>query len=198
LHEGYVITPALSELLPSYEKQERAMRLYYPDLINAIDLKKEERRLAGVQFAAERARKTVRVVPAEKPVEVAGPYKVFEDAQALYKARKLSEARDAYMRVLNEGTDKVLHAKAYYGLARIAALERNPELSEQLFRKVLESGPDPDTKTWSLVYLGRLADSQGQREQATENYNAALKVDGATEEARHAAEKGLKESFNGK
>ncbi len=102
------------------------------------------------------------------------------------------------MRVLNEGADKVLHAKAYYGLARIAALERNPELSEQLFRKVLESGPDPDTKTWSLVYLGRLADSQGQREQATENYNAALKVDGATEEARHAAEKGLKESFNGK
>ena len=108
------------------------MRLYYPDLINAIDLKKEERRLAGVQFAAERARKTVRVVPAEKPVEVAGPYKVFEDAQALYKQRKLSEARDAYMRVLNEGTDKVLHAKAYYGLARIAALEKRLEKLEKL------------------------------------------------------------------
>lgn len=198
LVEGFVAAPALFELLPAYEKQDLAMRLYYPDLFSAIDLRKEERRLAAVHFAEQRAVKTVKVSPAERKLELTPGQKILEDAQALYGQRKLDEAREAYRKVLENGDEKALHARAYYGLARIAALQRDPELSEQLFRKTLESSPDPETRAWSLIYIARLADAQGQRERAVESYRSVLEVTGLPEAAREAAEKGLKESFKGK
>jgi hypothetical protein len=45
------------------------------------------------------------------------------------------------------------------------------------------------------VYLGRLWDSQGDREQAAKHYQAALDVKGASDQARKAAELGLQEPF---
>lgn len=197
LAEGFVGTPALYELLAGYEKQERAMRLYYPDLMEAIDLRKEARRLDKVQFAKERITKVVKA-PAEAKVAPTPGEKTLDEAQAYYKDRKLDQSREAYLRVLKNKDEKSLHARAYYGLARIAALQRDPEMAEQLFRKTLDSGPDAETHSWSLIYLARLADAQGHREQATGNYKAAIDVQGASEEARRAAEKGLKESFKGK
>jgi tetratricopeptide (TPR) repeat protein len=197
LAEGFVVTPALYELQPAYEKQDRAMRLYYPDMIDAIDLRKEARRLDKIEFAPERASKVVRAA-GEVKVQQSAAEKALEDAQALYQERKLDESRAAYLRVVADNSEKTLHAKAYYGLARIAALQRDPETAEQLFRKALESNPDAETQSWSLIYLGRLADAQAQRERAVENYKAALDVRGASDEARQAAEKGLKESFKGK
>ena len=45
----------------------------------------------------------------------------------------------------------------------------------RLFQKGIGAeSPDASTKSWSLLYLARLADSQGDREQAQENYKAAL------------------------
>src|SRR5262249_48895205 len=37
MKEGYVLTPALAEQLSSYEKQEVALRMYFPSLINGVD-----------------------------------------------------------------------------------------------------------------------------------------------------------------
>jgi len=68
-------------------------------------------------------------------------------------------------------------------------------LSDRLFRKVLEMDPDASTKSWSLLYLGRLADAQGDRAQAEENYKAALAVEGAPDVVRESAEKGLQQAF---
>ncbi len=197
LAEGFVAAPAFYELLGAYEKQDRAMRLYYPDLIAGIDLRKEARRLDKVEFASTRAAKTVKAPP-QPEVEASPTEKALEDAQTLYEQRKLDESRQAYTRVLQTEAAKEVHAKAYYGLARIAARQRDPELAEQLFRKALDSGLDPEMQSWSLVYLGRLADAQGQRERAVESYRAALEVKGASDKAHDAAEQGLKESFKAK
>jgi Tfp pilus assembly protein PilF len=81
-------------------------------------------------------------------------------------------------------------------LARIAALQRNPELAQKLFEKTLDVSPDTDTRSWSLLYLGRLADAQGDRRHAEERYRAALAVPGVPASVKTAAEKGLKESFH--
>ena len=91
-----------------------------------------------------------------------------------------------------------MHAKAYYGLARVAVLQKDPETGDRLFRKVLELDPDAATKSWSLLYLGRLADSQGDRDEAQKQYHAALDVQGAPEAVRQAAEKGIQEAFSRK
>jgi hypothetical protein len=74
-------------------------------------------------------------------------------------------------------------------------LQRDPETGDRLFRKVLELDPDPSTKAWSLLYLGRLADSHKDREGATEFYKQALAVPGLPDTVREAAQKGLQEAF---
>jgi tetratricopeptide (TPR) repeat protein len=195
LREGYVVTPAFAELLPAYEKQEQAMRLYFPDLVAGIDLKREEKRLDHIDFLSQRPVKTYRVVTQEKPPELTGAAKTLDEAEDLYTKRDLAHAKETFLKVLRETQERPMHAKAYYGLARIAVLERDPENGDRFFKKVLELDPDASTKSWSLLYLARLADSQGEREQAQENYKAALAVPGAPESVRQAAQKGLTEAF---
>ncbi|HUS07706.1 MAG TPA: tetratricopeptide repeat protein [Bryobacteraceae bacterium] len=194
LAEGFVLTPFFAEHLPAYEKQEVAMRLYFPDLVSAIDLKKEDRRLTGVQFASTRAvRKSAPAVQPAAP-ELSTAEKTVEQADKLYGNRELEGARNVYRRVLEETDQKSLHARAYYGLARIAALQKDPELAEKLFTKALESEPDGQTRAWSLVYLGRLSEASGDHQQAAKFFQGVLNVDGASAGARQAAGEALKKT----
>ncbi|HEY7336594.1 MAG TPA: hypothetical protein VH639_17000 [Bryobacteraceae bacterium] len=197
LREGYVLTPAFAELLADYEKQDQAMRLYFPDMVAMIDFKREEKRLDHIDFATAASVRTVHP-PALRPApppELTGAAKTLADAEQAYLDRDLERAKAGYLRVLKESDENPVHAKAYYGLARIAVLERDPETGDRLFRKVLELDPDPSTKAWSLLYLGRLADSQKDREGATEFYKQALAVPGLPDTVREAAQKGLQEAF---
>ena len=198
LLEGYILTAYFAEELPVYEKQEQAMRFYYPELIKAIDLKREDARLSQIQFMSQAPVRQAKVVPPPKPPEPQGVYKTLEQAEQLYIARSLEPARQLFLKALEQTSDKPPHAKAYYGLARIAALERNPELAESLFLKTLECEPEPQTRAWTLVYLGRLSDAAGDREQATRRYRDALAVEGASPAAHKAAEQGAQRSFQNK
>ena len=96
---------------------------------------------------------------------------------------------------LQETQQQAMHAKAYYGLARIALLEQDPATADRFFRKILELEPDPATKAWALVYIGKLSDSQGEKESAQENYKAALAVQGISDLARQEAQRGLTGAF---
>jgi tetratricopeptide (TPR) repeat protein len=196
LREGFVLTPAIAEQLELYEKQDRALRYYFPDMVAGIDLKREEKRLDHVDFVSERETRVVRpasvvVAPAEV---LTGAAKTLEDADhAAYADKDYPKAKALYLRVLEETDQKTMHSRAYYGLARIAVLERDPETGDRLFRKALELEPDATTKSWSLFYLGRLADTQSDREHAVEFYKQALAVPGLPEQVRESAEQGLKE-----
>jgi tetratricopeptide (TPR) repeat protein len=198
LREGYVMAPCFAELLPVYERQEQSMRFYFPELVKGIDLRKEERRLEKIEFASERPVRKAKVVSAEIRIQPSGPQKTLEEAEQYYASRDLEKASEAYRRLLQETDERSLHARAYYGLARIALLRNDPELAVKLFQRVLDSAPDPQTKAWAYVYLARLADAAGERPRAVENYQAALGVQGASAAAREAAEKGLKEAFTKK
>jgi tetratricopeptide (TPR) repeat protein len=199
LREGFVMTPAFAEQLDVYEKQEQSMRLFFLELVDGIDLKREEKRLDHIDFVAERAARRLRVVTREeKTPELTGAAKTLNQAEKAYTDRDLPRAKETFMRVLKETDEKPAHAKAYYGLARIAVLERDPRKADELFRVVLEQQPDPATKSWSFLYLGRLADSQGRHDEAVENYKAALAVEGVPDTVRQAAEKGVKEPFGKK
>jgi len=195
LREGFVMTPVFAELLMKYETQDQAMRLYLPDLIAGIDLKKEEKRLDHVDFVSTRPQRTIQVTaPAPpKPVVLTGAAKTLDDGEKAYEKRDLTRAKQTYLRVMQETDRKSMHATAYYGLARIAVLEKDPETGDRLFRKVLELEPDASTKSWSLLYLARLADTQQERVEAQEFYRQVLAVEGAPDAVRQAAEKGLKE-----
>ena len=195
LSEGYILTPALADGLAVYEKQEQSLNQYYVDLMGQVDLEREDKRLAKVQFAKEPSVKAAKAAPAPAAPVLSGAEKTLADAEELYTQRDLDRGRQMFLKVLEQTGDKSLHAKAYYGLARIAALQRDPELSEKLFQKTLEMSPDSETKAWAYLYLGRLADAAGEREEAEKNYRAVLGIEGAPASVKTAAEKGLEEPF---
>jgi len=49
--EGYVLVKPLFAALPKFENSEPSMKLFFPDLVRAIDVGAEAKRLAAVKFA---------------------------------------------------------------------------------------------------------------------------------------------------
>jgi len=74
-------------------------------------------------------------------------------------------------------------------------LQHDAEMGERLFQKVLDSGPDPWVMAWTHVYLGRLSDIAGNRDEAAKHFQAALAVDGVSAAARQAAEQGIQQPY---
>jgi tetratricopeptide (TPR) repeat protein len=173
LKEGYILAPYFSEALPVYEKQE-------------------DRRLTGVEFSKDSAaRPAVRTPAPAPPAAAAGAARTLEEAEQAYGSRELEKAKQLFLKTLEQTDKRSMHASAYYGLARIALLEKDLDAAERLFQKALESEPEAFDKAWVLVYLGRLSVAAGDREKATEYFQSALQLNGATEKARQEATQGL-------
>ena len=193
--QGYVFTAALADGLEAYEKQPESLRLYFPDLLGLIDADREDRRLQRVEFAKEATVHKAKAAPPPPTPALSASAKTLAEAEDLYASRNLEAAQETYRKVLVQPGENPVHARAYYGLARIAALDHDPELAEKLFQKTLEMSPDDDTKSWAHLYLGRLSDAAGERDEAQKHYRAALAVSGAPEQVKVAAAKGLAQPF---
>src|SRR5262249_6972744 len=148
-----------AEQLAVFEKQQESMRIYFPELIKSIDLKKEEKRLESVQFSEPKVRKARSAPAPPPPPPPSGARKTLEDAENSYRDRDLDKAKQLFSRVLEQTEEKTLHSSSYYGLARIAILQKDPELAERLFQKALRSSPEGPVRAWAEVYLGRLSDA---------------------------------------
>ena len=194
MRQGYVLTRFFSEQLLAFDKQQQGMRFYAQDMIQAIEMKREIARIGAVKFDSAVLQR------AAKQVAVAGPEptpmaKALEDADNLYGGRQLDEAKKRYLKILEmTGTAEENasgHAAAWYGLARIAILQNDPDAAVNLFQKTLGSSPDAPTRAWSYVYLARLARAAGEMDEARKFYKEALVVEGASAMAREAAEKEL-------
>lgn len=198
LHQGFILTPYFAEQLAVYEKQPAAMVLYYQQMVQAIDLVKEEKRLASVVFDREPLpAHTIPVLRALPPEPVLTPAaKTLNAAEELYLKRDLDPAQKLYLEVLSQTDQKSIQAGAYYGLARIAVLRKDPETAERMFHKTLDLDPEPQVKAWALVYLGRLSLAANEKGDAAKFFGDALQVSGATDAARKAAQEGIRQSSN--
>ena len=193
LKEGYILAPVFYEQLPVYEKQDRSMRIYYPDLIASVNLKAEEARLSQVKWAERRTSKVVRAAAEAPKPKLTGQAKVLDDAENLYWQKQYEQSKEKYNSVLRDTDSQPMQARAYYGLARIAAVSREFEASEKLFERALELSPETETRAWALVYLGRLSFTGGAPDEATKFFKQALAMESAPANARKAAEDGLRE-----
>ena len=68
------------------------------------------------------------------------------------------------------------------------------ELAEKLFEKTLELSPETETRSWALVYLGRLSYTGCDPEAAIEHYKKVIAMEGAPANARKAAEDGIRDA----
>jgi tetratricopeptide (TPR) repeat protein len=198
LRQGYILTPYFFEALRAFEAQDQAMVLYYRELVGAIDLVKEDARLSQVVFDREAtpARPAAPAVastpPAPTPATEAA--KTLEAAEELYKSQAYDKAKAKFLAALEQTDDQSIQAAAYYGLARIAVRENDPDAGERLFHRALDLNPEPFIKGWTLVFLGRLSLAAGNTSEAAEYFQRVLPLAGASDEARRAAQQGLEQT----
>jgi len=190
MHEGFILTAAFYESLSNYENQDRAMRMYYPDLVKTINVKAERQRLAGIQFATARNRRGPDQARPAQP-QLSKAEKTLGEAEELSGRRQLDLARATFQKVLAEPPEPTVHARAYFGLARIAVLQKDPENAEKLFLHSIDAGPDAETKSWAYYYLGRLEEAADLRDEAQKYYRLAVNTPGGSLKAIDSARKAL-------
>ncbi len=188
MREGFILTAVFAEGLEHYEKMPDSFKLYYPQLIAAIDVKKEKKRLEGIQFVEVAAPKVV-VAPAKMQISLAE--ESLQTAEGLYEQRDLETAEKVFKKVFEQTADKGMQGRAYYGLARIAIRQYQLHEAKNLFERTADSGAGPSITAWAHVYLGRIALAEHNDKKADEEFKIALATDGISAMAIEAAQKGL-------
>jgi tetratricopeptide (TPR) repeat protein len=191
VREGFILTASFADLLVGYEKQDTALRLYYPDLIAGIDVGKEQKRLRKVEFVETVSRPAVIVPP--PTIQISQAERTLASAEGLFEQKDYENAKKAFSKALSETADRPLHGRSYYGLARVALVEKRYSEATELFQRVLDNDPNPSAVSWSHYYLGRIALSSGDNDKAKQQFEAVLKIEGASAQAREATAKILQE-----
>jgi tetratricopeptide (TPR) repeat protein len=164
---GLILVRYFNESLALFEKQDASMTVFYRQMIRGIDVDEEERRLARVKFGPAPASPPQAAVPVAKTEE---DRLLDQGDNAFYRGR-YGEAKSAYQQVVEKIDPK--SERALFVLAVVASNTRKPDLAEDYFQKTLESAQDLRLVTWSHIYLGRLYDLRGKRDDALAQYRAA-------------------------
>src|SRR6267142_3723124 len=199
----YVLVKPLFGALPKFENSEPSMKLFFPDLVRAIDMGAEAKRLVAVKFAPAETAKLEDETASEEVARrrSAAPTTVPNDAEVITALtegeRRIAEknpraAEESFQKVLTKYPDQ---ARAWYGIGLVALLDHDAARAKQVFGR-LTAGEhavtqDPMVLAWSHVYLARIYDDEGNPEVARMEYQSVLSVEGGPEQAKQAAQKGL-------
>lgn len=199
---GLVLVHPLFTALAKFEQSEPGMKLFFPELVRAIDLPAEQKRVAAIRFSDATTAQSVQATEAEVVARRrAAPTTIPNDAEAIAALtegeRRISEkdpraAEASFQKVLAKYPDQ---PRALYGLGMVAVLERDGARAKEVFGRLIAgehaATNDPMVMAWSHVYLARILDSEGQHDRAKAEFEAALAVEGGPEQAKQAANKGL-------
>src|SRR5271166_4298149 len=184
--QGYILTRYFYNAILGFEQDPAGIRATYGAMIQNVDLKKEERAAAEVQFASaaspellqwSRPEERRMLVTAEKRL-AAGDSKGAEELAQLALDKKIGD-----------------QGRALFILAEVAVANKNRDGAQDNFQKAIEASKDPKVLGWSHVYLGRILDMKEDRAAALEEYRAALNIGGGLAEIKAAAERGLEKAY---
>lgn len=191
MREGFILTAAFADVLVRYEKQQDSFQLYYPFLLDSIDVHREEKRLKTVAFVQSVPQRVV-APPAKRQLDPAE--ETLESAEGLLDQQDMEGARKGFEKALQQTTDKTKQARAFYGLAVIHLGEKRWDDAFNLFQRTVEATPKSALAAWSHYYLGQLEMKRGDKEKAAEEFKLTLASESASAKAREAAEKALQSS----
>src|SRR6266700_6865155 len=201
--DGYVLVKPLFGVLPKFESSEPSMKLFFPDLVRAIDAGTEAKRLATVKFAPAQAAQPEDEAASEEVARRrrAAPTTVPNDDEVIAALtegeRRIAEknpraAEASFQKVLTKYPDQ---ARAWYGIGLVALLDHDAARAKQVFGRLTAgehaAAQDPMVLAWSHVYLARIYDDEGNPSVAKAEYESALTVQGGAEQAKRAAQRGL-------
>jgi tetratricopeptide (TPR) repeat protein len=184
--QGYILTKYFYDAMGAFEKDPVGIRGAYGDLLVNLDIRKEEKAAAAVQFASVTSPELVRL---SRP----------EERRMLVTAEKRLAAGDpkGAQELAQQALDKKIgdQGRALFILAEVAVANKNRDGAQDNFQKAIAATQDPKVVGWSHVYLGRILDMKEDREAALQEYRAALNAGGELPEVKAAAERGLAQAY---
>ena len=184
--QGYVLTRYFYNALLTFEKDPAGLRDDYGEMLEAIDVRKEQKAAADVEFVATAAPELVQLSR-------------LEDRRILTTAEKRLEAGDpkGAQELAQQAIDRKIgdQGRALFILAEIAVANKKRDEALDNFQKAIQATKDPKVVGWSHVYLGRIMDMKEDREAAMNEYRAALTAGAELPEVKAAAERGLQQAY---
>jgi hypothetical protein len=201
--DGYVLVRPLFVALSKFENSEPSMKYFFPDLVRSIDVAAETKRLSAVKFAQMESAQPGDEAASEKIARLrrAAPTTVPNDADVIaaltegerqIAAKNPRAAEASFQKVLTRYPDQ---PRAWFGIGVVASLDQDAARAKQVFGRLTTgehaATQDPMVMAWSHVYLGRIYDSEGNPSVAKAEFESALAVEGAPEQAKLAAQREL-------
>jgi tetratricopeptide (TPR) repeat protein len=184
--QGYVLTPYFYDALLQFEKSPTGLRNAYSDLLAGIDLRKEQKRAAQVQFAAKADPELLRLARPARP-------KLLATAEQRLSAGDAENAKKLAQQALDAKSEDP--GRAFFILAQVATMNRDMQGARNYFEQALGVAREAKVVAWSHIYLGRIFDLQEDRAAALDHYRAALSASVSLPEAKAAAERGIQQPY---
>jgi len=184
--QGYILTPYFYDWLIQFEKGPTGLRNAYSELINSIDLGKEHKYAAQIEFASKADPELLHL---SRP----SGGKLLVTAEQRLSAGDNVGARQLAQQALDKKVEDP--GRALFILAQAAAMSRDMQGARNYFEQALGVAREPTVVAWSHIYLGRILDMQEDREAALNHYRAALTTGASLPEAKAAAERGIAQPY---
>lgn len=183
--EGFVLTGYFYDQLHNFEKANQGLQDAFPNWLHDIDVQQEKKRASQIAFSSQATPDVMQAAQhaSQKRIDMA--------EQALASGNP-AEAGKLAQDCLQRNEDP---ARAYFVLAKVASFGGDMEGAQTDFQRALDAGKDPHVVAWSHVYLGRILDIQGERDDALAQYKAALATKDVPPDAKAAAERGMQQPY---
>ena len=147
LQQGFILTRYFYDALIKFEKDPAGLRNAYADLISNIDLGKEEKLAAQIQFASQADPELLHL---SRPIEG----KLLVTAEQRLSAGDANNAQKLAQEALDEKSEDP--GRALFILAQVATMNRDMQGARNYFQRALEVAREPKVVAWSHIYLGRI------------------------------------------
>jgi hypothetical protein len=182
---GYVLTEYFYNAFAAFEKQPESFKESIGPMVYGMDVSQQVNHVKSISFKQQSSSDVVHRSPRElRGLDLA--------EMKLMKGDTDAAGTLARQAVADKSGDP---ARASFILARVAIIQRDVPAAQHNFEETIRLSNDPRMLAWSHIYLGRIYDIQDQRDQAVNEYHAALTVRDGQADTRLAAEKGLKQPY---
>ncbi len=185
MSQGYVLTAYFYDVLKPFENDPASLKDSIGEMVYGMDVESQIRRVKNVEFAQQGSQDLLRRAPRQLRGLDLAEFK-------LIKGDTAAASELAQQSLTQHSGDS---ARANFILARCAILNRDTQAAVDGFEETIRVSKEPRMLAWSHIYLGRIYDINDRRDDAMDEYKAALTVRDGQADTRIAAEKGLKEPW---
>lgn len=187
LKQGFILTEYFYRQMMLFEHTPSSLSQSIGQMVYGMDVPSEIGKIRSmhIQFAAQpESNAVVQSLPAPDELDKAETKLVNGDPDVAYSIAEKALA------------DHTQHPdRAEYILARADLLKGNIPDAIEAFHKTISLSKSPRLVAWSHIYLGRIDDVYGHRQEAVAEYKQALLFQDGQQDTLEAAQSGLKAPY---